>query len=267
MNQVLIEMQRYTYLIIAVSAIALTYLIASNNFAAENSIAQVNNQTSELFITGNAITNVRPDKANIILTLETEGETALKAANNNSAIMSKVTKRLNELGIKADDIKTNYYTIEPIYKQVPVKVCIEIYPPPVDCYEQKLVGYKAINSISVTVNADANIGLIIDESVNNGINRVDNIYFFVSNELNNKITNELIEKAVIDTKSKAEKALMPLNMHIIGVKSVSVNTYPIYYQQPVFSASASMNIKEASTPIFPGEQQLSVSVNVTFLIA
>ncbi len=262
-------MQRYVYLIIAVSAIALMYLIASNNFAAENSIAQVNNQTSELFITGNAITNVRPDKANIILTLETEGETALKAANNNSAIMSKVTKRLNELGIKADDIKTNYYTIEPIYKQVPVKgkVCIEIYPPPVNCYEQKLVGYKAINSISVTVNADANIGLIIDESVNNGINRVDNIYFFVSNELNNKVTNELIEKAVIDAKTKAEKALMPLNMHIIGVKSVYVNTYPIYYQQPVFSAPASMNIKEASTPIFPGEQQLSVSVNVTFQIA
>jgi hypothetical protein len=262
-------MQRYAYLIIAASTIALTYLIASNNFATENSIAQVNNQTSELFITGNAITNVRPDKANIILTLETEGETASKAASNNSAIMSKVTERLNELGIKADDIKTNYYTIEPIYEQVQVndKACIEIYPPPADCYKQKLVGYKAINSISVTVDANANIGLIIDESVKNGINRVDNIYFFVSNELNNKTMNELIENAVKDAKSKAEIALKPLNMHIIGVKSIYVNTYPIYNPQPLFAAQSGINVREASTPIFPGEQQLSVSVNVTFQIA
>ncbi len=257
-------MERYAYPIIAVSAVMLVYFLVSNNFTVESSIAQTNNQTGELYVIGNALENVKPDKANIILTLETESETASQAVSNNSAIMNKVISRLNALGIEEENISTNYYNVYPVYAPVrDDKVCITIYPPPPECFEQRIRGYKVVNSLTVTVDIKTNIGMIIDESVKSGINRVDSVYFFVSDELSNKVTNELIEKAVKDAKTKAEIALKPLNMNIIGVKNISVNTYPIYYPHQAVRYAAS-DIQ--TTPIFPSEQQIVISVNVNFQV-
>ncbi len=260
-------MKKYVYPII-VSAVVIVYILAVMNQTPNTAIAEKNNQTNtapaELFITGSATKSLKPDKASIILTVEIDGKTASEATDKNAEIMVRVVDVLHRLGIKDDEISTNYYNLSPIYvSKRSDNMCITIYPPPPECMEQILIGYKVINSINVIVDANSNLGKIIDESVSAGVNRVDYVSFFVSQELQDKITNELIEQAVNDAKSKAERALQPLNMSIIGVKSISVGYYPIPIFQESYRASGAV---ETSTPIFPSQQQISVSVNVTFLV-
>jgi uncharacterized protein YggE len=128
---------------------------------------------------------------------------------------------------------------------------------------QILVGYRASNTITVTAAASQDVGSIIDAATEAGANQVQGVSYFVSEELQQQMNNELIGQAVLNAKMKAEKALAPLNMQIVGVKNLNLNEvfYPIYrYDMSVAAAEG------APTPIFPTEQQVSASVSVTFLI-
>jgi len=90
------------------------------------------------------------------------------------------------------------------------------------------------------------------------------VSYFVSEEVQKQISNEMIGEAVLNAKMKAEKALAPLNMQIVGVKNLNLNDvyYPVYrYDKFAFAEAAS-----APTPILPSDQQVSTSVSVTFMI-
>ncbi len=221
------------------------------------------NITREISVTGTASKMIKPDKAVLSIGVETQAKTASETARMNSDIMNKVVSALNALGVDKEKISTNYYSIYPVYEQKKREdiACIQIYPPPPECIGQVLVGYKAVNSLTITVNADADIGRIIDSSVSAGANQVYGVSFFTSQEMQNSIVDELIEQAVIDAKNKAERALAPLGEKVGNVKSISISYSPI----PIYSRALSQT-EQSSTPIFPEQQQISVSVYVTFLI-
>lgn len=220
------------------------------------------NITREISVTGTASKMIKPDKAILNIGVETQAKTASEAASINSDIMNRVVNALNTLGVDKEKISTNYYSIYPVYeqKQREDRVCIQIYPPPPECLGQVLVGYKAVHSLTITVNADADIGRIIDSSVAAGANQVYGVNFTVSQEIQNSIVNELIEQAVMDAKNKAERALAPLGEKVGSVKSLSIGYSPI----PAYDVLRQTSTE--STTIFPQQQQVSVSVYVTFLI-
>jgi uncharacterized protein len=221
------------------------------------------NITREISVTGIASKMIKPDKAVLNIGVETQAKTIAEAARMNSDIMNKVVSALNALGVDKDKISTNYYSIYPVYEQKQREdiACIQIYPPPPECIAQVLVGYKVVNSLTITVNADADIGRIIDSSIAAGANQFYGVSFYVSQEMQNSIVNELIEQAAIDAKNKAERALTPLGEKVGNVKSISIGYSPI----PIYSRVLSP-AEQSSTPIFPEQQQVSVSVYVTFLI-
>ncbi len=220
-----------------------------------------NNITREISVVGTASRLVKPDKASLNLGVETQAETASKAARMNSEIMNKVIDAITALGIEKEKIGTNYYAIFPVYeqRQREDKVCIAIYPPPPECYDLVIAGYKATNSLIITLNADADIGRIIDTAVSAGANQVYGVNFFLSQELQSSIVNELMEQAAIDAKNKAEKILTPLGAKLGDVKNVN-----IYYNPPVYATRSALEAQP--TPVFPQQQEVFVSVNVTFMI-
>ena len=66
---------------------------------------------------------------------------------------------------------------------------------------------------------------IIDSAVEAGANRIDSVYFSLSPQKQIQFKDLLLEEAVKNAKSKAEKALAPLNHKIIGVKAVSLSEF------------------------------------------
>lgn len=212
---------------------------------------------------GTATVKVDPDKVTVTIGVETQGLTAEEAATKNAELMEKVIAALKELGISDDQISTSWYNLFPIYdyRSPP---CIEIYPQPPDCApKNEITGYRASNSLSVTLDADDDVGKVIDGAVKAGANNVNGVYFFVSEERQQQIRDGLIKEAIDNARSRADKAAEAVNMSITGVKSINLNDvyFPVFYKD--FAAEST----GASTPILPGQQQVTMTVQVTFLMS
>ena len=254
---------------IALVAIAALAIIASSHIAmmqtSENQAfaQQVIPPSREktISVTGTATTSVDPDLLNIQFGVETQAKTASEAIDANNDAMNKVVDAIKRLGITDDEIRTSSFNIYPIYDS--------IVDPKTGVYvRSELTGYRVSNILSVKTEKLTIGGDIIDAAVQAGANRVDNVYFSLSPEKQLVVQDDLIGKAVLNAKSKAEKALDPLGQKIIGVKLVSLSDFgnpppPIYYGY----AQADGGIAgKASAPIFQSEQDITTTANVIFLI-
>ena len=96
------------------------------------------------------------------------------------------------------------------------------------------------------------------------------MYFTLSPDTHRKIKDELLADAISNAKSKAEKALLPLDHSIIGVKTVSLSEFSMPYPTPVFRAEAVMYEEsfalKTQTPIFTSDQDVSATASVVFII-
>jgi len=220
---------------------------------------QGNDSYFTLYATGTAIKKVSPNKVSITLGVETQELTAKDAAAKNAEMMNAIINKLKALGLSTDEISTSYFNIYPVYEYPPVIYEKDIPRP----QSPVLVGYRVTNTITITTDAGEDVGAIIDGAVDAGANQVQGVSFFVSEEVQGQMNKQLIEQAVLDAKAKAESALSPLNMQIVGVKNINLNDvyFPVYsYDKVALEGGA------APTPILPSQQQVSASVSVTFII-
>lgn len=211
---------------------------------------------------GTATVKVDPDKVSVTVGVQTNGMTAEEAASKNAELMNKVIAALKELGIKDEQISTSWYSVYPVY-EYRSPPCIEIYPQPPECNpKSEITGYTASNSLSVTLDASQDAGKVIDTAVKAGANTVSGAYFFVSEERQQQIRDGLIEKAIDNARSRADKAAQAVDMTITGVKSINLNDvyFPVFYKD--FAAESA----GAATPILPGQQQVTMTVQVTFVM-
>jgi len=217
---------------------------------------------------GTAIVKVDPDKVSVTIGVETNGTTAAEAAAANAELMKKVLAALKDLGIADDQISTNWYSVYPVYSsKEPVNVCrvMEGFPVPPECYvnDQEIKSYTASNSVTATLDASEDVGKVIDEVVAAGATNVNGAYFFVSAERQEEIRSSLIEDAIDNARSRADTAAAAVDMEITGVKSINLNDvyFPVFYKD--FAAAEG----PSSTPILSGQQEVSMTVHVTFLMS
>ena len=248
----------------AITGIILVLAFAVNFTPADN---QVTAQTTPfpsrekvISVTGTATTSVEPDLLIITFGVETQEKTAKQALEKNSQLMNSVVTAIQDVGISEDELSTSRFNIHPVY---------DSYRDESGRYTQELIGYRVTNSISVeTTNLDLAAD-IIDSAVGVGANRVDSVYFTLSPEKQLQIKDDLIGKAVLNAKSKAEKALSPLNHQIIGVKAVTLSEFGMPPPIPLFAGDFAMAQEaavRAPTPIFSSEQDVRTTASVIFLI-
>lgn len=209
--------------------------------------AQTPQQENLLTVSGKGTVKALPDLASVSIGVETQGSTANETLRENSEKMNAIISSIIDLGVSKQNISTSGFYLYPVY----------IYP---DKESPKLVGYRVSNTISVTVSKFDIIGKIIDTSVSSGANEIRGVSFLFSENLQKQLINQALESAVNDAKNKAEVALKPLNLKVIGVKSVQVNEgyQPIFYR--------AIEAYSSTTPILPEEQQVSINVQVVFII-
>jgi len=209
-----------------------------------------------------------PDRFTVTVGVETNGTTAEEAASLNADLAAKIIAALKALGIPEDDISTSSYSVYPVYSQISANACrvMEGYPIPPECYvSQEITSYKASNSVSVTLDADGSVdaGEVIDTAIEAGANTVQGAYFFISSERQEEIREDLIADAIANARSRADKAAAAVEMEITGVKSINLND--VYF--PVFYKELAQADGGASTPILPGQQEISQTVQITFLMS
>ncbi|HEX6282744.1 MAG TPA: SIMPL domain-containing protein [Nitrososphaera sp.] len=219
-------------------------------------------------------TEVRPDQLSVTVAVETNGTTAQEAVFLNANLTAQVIAAVRGLGINENQIETSSYILSPIYQYIPpLQPCIEIYPPPPECEtRQEIIGYRASNTVTATLDvyADLNAGQVIDAAVGAGANRVDGIVFFISQERQQQIRDSLIRDAIANARQRANIAAEALAMTVSGVQSATLN--PIDF--PVYSvglregaAAEAADSVSAPTPILPGQQEVSTTVSVVFYLS
>lgn len=228
---------------------------------------------STVSTSGTATTEVRPDQLSVTVGVETNSTTAQEAVILNANLTTQLVEAVRGLGINENQIETSSYSLLPIYEYiVPPQPCIEIYPPPPGCEtRQEIIGYRASNTVTVTldVNAELNAGQVIDAAIGAGANRVDGIVFFISPDTQQQIRDTLIRDAIANARQRANIAAEALAMTISGVQSATLNPidFPVYSVNLREGAAAQADSVSAPTPILPGQQEVSTTVSVVFYLS
>lgn len=229
-----------------------------------NAQAQTNEPTpfpsreKTLFVTGTATTSIDPDLVTLQFGVEVQSKTAKEAFDSNTQQMNAVIDAIKSAGISEDEISTSQLTIYPVYESYQEKET--------GIYRQKLVGYSVSNIVRVETKKLDLASDIIDKAVSAGVNRVDSVYFGLSPQKQQQVSDDLISEAVKNAQSKAEKALAPLNYQIIGVKQITLSEFGYPPPIPIPFARADSLAQEAKAPIFSSDQNVSATATVTFII-
>jgi len=213
-----------------------------------------------LSVTGMATTSVNPDLLTVNFGIEIQKPTAKQALEENSKMMKSVVSALKTVGITESEISTSSLSIYPVYEYINDEL--------LGIQTRELVGYKVSNILSVETEKLNLAAIIIDDGVNAGVNRVDSVHYSLSPQKQMELKDDLLEQAITNAKSKAQKALAPLDHKVIGVKSILLSEFGTPYPQPVFSGDFAMVESKimSSTPVFSSEQDITTSVQVVFLI-
>jgi uncharacterized protein YggE len=171
--------------------------------------------------------------------------------------MQAVTSSLQDEGIDEDEISTARFNVHPVYENIQDRQTGR--------HSQVLSGYRVSNNLVVETGNLDRVATIIDTAVNAGANRVDGVHFMLSPELMAELKDSLIESAVLNARSKAEKALAPLDYKITGVMSISLSEH---YPSPLPRAESARMAMASSMPtqVFAPDQDVRANVQVTFLI-
>ena len=239
-----------TTAIVILSVAILTSI--EHNFT--NVRAQTDMTNNTLVVSGSASNQTKPDKVTVSLGVETTNNTAQAALTSNSNLMNKVLESLKAAGVQENETSTSTFSITPNYNYSS------------NNNQGKLIGFTVSNSIQIESNSIESVSKWIDAAVSAGANNVNNIYFSLSNQKSEEIKNSLLKDAIDSAKIKADIAAIAAGLKVIGVKSIIVGEAGSSPPVPVYSAKALEGAAASPTPIISGQQEISASVSIVYLI-
>jgi uncharacterized protein len=249
--------------ILATLALVIIFVSQINTASAQttpiqNMSANVTNSNSTLSVSGSAFTKVKPDRVVISIGVETTNKTAKASLAANSELMNKIIIALRNLGVKENETSTSSFTISPNYNYTESGTILNI------------TGFTVTNSIQIDSSTLANISSWIDAAVASGANSINSIDFRISNNKLEDTKNMIIKDAIANAREKANITSSALGFKVIGLKSITVGEFgyiqpPQPFMEKRFDAAGGAS-QATTTPILTGEQEVSVSVNIVFLI-
>ncbi len=235
--------------------IALVGLIVVIGILAYNLKGNTNPNEKVVSVTGQSSTTIAPDKAEVYIKILTEGKSAEEVKNENSKINDNVVNALKDMGILSKDIETTQYYLSPKY----------IY----DDGESKIDGYTLYNQLKVSTTELERVGRIIDKSIDNGANGIDQVSFVLTKEKEEQIKKEVLTKAASEAKSKAESIATGLGARLGDLVSVSESNFyypPYIYAEAALKADIARVGNAESIEINPQKLEISASITAVYKI-
>ncbi|MBU6463511.1 MAG: SIMPL domain-containing protein [Bradyrhizobium sp.] len=196
-------------------------------------------------VTGEASVSVPPDLAEVEAGVTSDAKTAHDASETNNATMGKLMLALKAASIDPKDIRTSRLSLQP--QNAPNRAG-----------SPAITGYRASNHVTVRLHDVTKLASTIDMLVGAGANDIDGINFMVSQA--SKLLDDARTQAVADARRKAEIYAKAAGVTLGAPLSISEGGAAV----PMFRAKVATAM--APTPVAPGEETLSVTVNVTWAI-
>jgi uncharacterized protein YggE len=200
-----------------------------------------------LTVVGDGQVSAVPDAAWVNLGVQTDGETAQAAIEANGAAMAAVIRAVREQGVPETDIRTAAVNLTPITARNRPG---EETPPTV-------VGYRASNTITVSLTDVAKAGAVLDAGIAAGANLAGGLRFGFQDET--ALRRQALEQAAANARAKAESLAAALGLRLTGIAAVEEEP-----SGPVPVARATASEAAQSVPVQPGELTVQARVRVVF---
>ncbi len=223
--------------------LGLVAALAIPSFAQQSPSPSSGSSARTVTVTGSAMISSSPDEAIITLGVQTQGQTAEDALQQNASKMNAVMKAILGDGVRQVDIAT---------------VGVNLYPN-YDSGGNVIVSYTAQNQVNVTVRDLSKVGAIIDDAVGAGANLSSGIQFQLSDQ--NQGVEKALADAVANAKAKAEALASAGGASLGQVVTITEGSAPRYPPVP-FGLAAGRAAD--STPVSPGTIETQVSVTVVW---
>ncbi len=210
-----------------------------------------------LFVSGSATASDNPDQVTIMFSVETDDTSARVSQQENAGITSDVRAALIAQGIDPEDIETTGYSLSQIRE----------YEPESRKYVDK--GFRTTHSMQVEISDIDRAGDIIDAVVLAGANRINGVYFGLSESRMEGLRMAALKAASENARERADAIADGLDITIIRVMSVSegYSYSPSVRAFAMEDSAVGEGSPAPSTEITPGMVQVSSNVNVVFEIA
>ena len=233
-------------------------LVASVTTGAITTVAQatpspVVETPATITVTGVGTVSVTPDIAHVTVGVTINDPSLFDAQRQANTVAQALIDTANENDIAETDIQTNAYTVS----------VIEDYDDNGNPTGRR--SFTVSNILSLTLRDLDTVGGVLDQLVDAGANTVYGISFDVSDP--GPAVARARTDATTDARERAEAYAAGLGVEIFGVASVSEQSAP----QPVARYDSSASLESAAAPsavpVSAGSTDLTVTVQVVFLIA
>jgi len=233
-------------------------IIIGSLFGAFVGVAPVSAQQAALPVpqvvtVGRGDVDIKPDRAQVLFSVETRASTAVAAAADNSRRQRAVLDTLQRLGVAPDQLQTAFLQVTPEM----------VYPgqglPP------KVSGYVARNSVRVEVLKLDQTGILVDAGLAMGSTGIGGLNFYSSKAA--EARREALSKAVVAAKLDAEAMARAAGYQLgelLEIVSNSPSDGPVLMGMASRAQAASSDM--SPTPVNPGEIKVSQAVTVRWAV-
>ena len=203
---------------------------------------------------GQSEVKVTPDRATVMIAVETRGKTAAAAAAENARITRVTLDALRAQRLPAEQLSTADYSV------YPEQTWNESTRRPV------ITGYVARNTIRAEVRDVSKVGDVIDAGLAGGATQIQGVNFWSSNL--QAARRQGLERAIANACLDAAAIARGAGRTIAGPLELSSQDYMAPPPMPYAMAAAkSRDMAESvPTPINPGEQTLTVTVQTRWAL-
>jgi uncharacterized protein YggE len=202
---------------------------------------------ASLVTSGTGEAKVTPDRAAVMVNIQTRAGTAAAAASENARRTTAVLDALGKLGLPKAQLSTEGYSVNPemVYGsgQTP-----------------RVTGYVVTNTVRAETHRPEQAGAMIDAALGAGANMINGLSFYAASI--DEPRRQAIASAVASARADAEAMARAAGGSLGTLIELSTQG-PTVPPRPMYDMSAMVRKMDASapTPVNPGEQTVGVFVS------
>ncbi|HSJ15084.1 MAG TPA: SIMPL domain-containing protein [Longimicrobiales bacterium] len=205
-------------------------------------------------VSANAMVERAPDQAVLVLAVESQATTAREAARANATKMERVVAALRQAGVAGERIRTIGYELIPEYAQ---ETRGRDAP--------RIVSYRAVNRVQVTIDAIDRVGTVLDASIEAGANRASSLHFRLRDPADARM--EALRLATQKARAEAQAIVTAADEVLGPVLSIHTDSFMPPPPPPMPGAMydrMAVSMEAASTPVEQGTISISAHVTMVF---
>ena len=208
--------------------------------------AAVQFQGPVLTTSGQGEAKVTPDRASVLVQVQTRATTAATTANDNAQRTRAVLDALGKLGLSKEQLSTEGYTVYPEMR-----------------YDKeggspRVVAYVVTNSVRAETRRPEQTGAIVDAALNAGANLISGLSFYASSI--DEARRQAIGAAVASARADAEAMARAAGGSLGELVEMSTGG-PTIPPRPMYDMAVRGKMLQAeATPVNPGQQTVTVFV-------